>query len=107
FNIGPNGTLGQGWNAKLGITGIPADNGDFPSISFSGGTGGSVSFGRGYDEKFYAMHYTAIENITWIRGKHTMKFGGEFDRDQINRNATSGAQGSYNFSNAMTSQPNA
>lgn len=105
LNTGPNGTLGQGWDNKLGITGIPADNGDFPAISFSGGTGSPVSFGRGYDANFHAMHYSEIENLTWIRGKHTLKFGGEIDRDQINNKATSNAQGSFSFSNAMTSQP--
>ena len=105
LNTGPNGTLGQGWDSKLGITGIPADNGDFPAFSFSGGTGSGVGYGRAYDANFHAMHYSEIENLTWIRGKHTMKFGGEIDRDDLNSKATSGAQGSFTFTNSMTSQP--
>ena len=105
LNIGPNGTDGQGWDTKLGITGIPADNGSFPAMTFTGGTGAPVAFGRAYDAYFHSMHYSAIENLTWIHGKHTMKFGFEVDRDQINQDATSNAQGSFTFSNSMTSQP--
>jgi len=105
LNLGPNGTKGQGWDNKLGITGIPADNGDFPALSFTGGTGASVAFGRAYKGLFRAMHYSVIENLSWVHGKHTMKFGFEIDRDQLNQDAASNAQGSFNFSNSMTSQP--
>ena len=105
LNIGPNGTDGQGWDNKLGITGIPDDNGSFPAMSFSGGTGAPVSFGRAYDAKFHAMHYSFIENLTWVHGKHTMKFGGEIDRDQLNQINPSNEQGSFSFSNSMTSNP--
>jgi hypothetical protein len=105
FNIGPNGTDGQGWDQKLGITGIPADNGAFPALTFSGGTAAPAAMGRGYDVKFYALDYTFIENLTWIHGKHTMKFGVELDRDRINQVNLNNIQGSFNFSNQMTSQP--
>jgi len=37
-NFGTNGTNGQNWDQKLGITGIPADLGQFPQFNFSGGT---------------------------------------------------------------------
>ena len=105
LNIGPNGTDGQGWDQKLGITGIPADNGAFPALTFSGGTAAPAVMGRGYDVKFYALDYTIVENLTWIRGKHTMKFGAEIDRDRIDQLSLSNIQGSFTFSNAMTSQP--
>jgi len=105
FNIGPNGTDGQGWDKKLGITGIPADNGAFPALTFSGGTASPAAMGRGYDVKFYALDYTFIENLTWIRGKHAMKFGVEIDRDRIDQLSLNNIQGSFTFSNSMTSQP--
>ena len=105
FNIGPNGTDGQGWDKKLGITGIPADNGAFPALSFSGGTAAPAAMGRGYDVKFYALDYTFVENLTWIRGKHTMKFGVELDRDRINQLSLGNIQGAFTFTNSLTSQP--
>ena len=105
LNIGPNGTDGQGWDNKLGITGIPQDNGSFPALGFSGGTGSPVGLGRAYDAEFHAMHYSFIENLTAIHGKHTMKFGAEIDRDQINQINPSNEQGSFNFASNMTSNP--
>ena len=106
FNLGPNGTDGQGWDTKLGITGIPQDTGAFPALTFSGGTAAPAAMGRGYSVKFYALDYTFIENLSWIRGKHSFKTGIELDRDRINQLQQSNAQGSFNFSNSMTSQPN-
>jgi hypothetical protein len=105
FNIGPNGTDGQGWDQKMGITGIPADDGAFPALTFSGGTAAPAAMGRGYDVKFYALDYTFIENLTKIIGKHTMKFGVEIDRDRIDQLSLSNIQGSFNFASNMTSQP--
>jgi hypothetical protein len=105
FNIGPNGTDGQGWDQKLGITGIPQDNGAFPALTFSGGTASPAAMGRGYDVRFYALDYTFVENLTWIQGKHTMKFGGELDRDRIDQLSLNSIQGSFTFSNSLTSQP--
>lgn len=105
FNIGPNGTAGQGWDNKLGIAGITADNGAFPALTFSGGTAAPAAMGRGYDVKFYALDYTFVENLTWIKGKHTMKFGVEADRDRINQLQLNNTQGSFTFSNLTTSQP--
>jgi hypothetical protein len=106
YNAAPNGTRGQGWDTKLGITGIPQDNGTFPALTFAGGTASPASFGRGYDPVFNAMDYTVVENLTWNRGKHTMKFGAEIDRDQMNNLQLGNISGAFTFSNAMTSQPN-
>lgn len=106
FNLGQNKTAGQGWDTKLGITGIPQDNGAFPAFTFSGGTAALAAMGRGYDVKFFALDYTFIENLTWIRGKHSIKMGMEIDRDRINQLTLNNIQGSFNFSSALTSQPN-
>jgi hypothetical protein len=46
---GTNATDGGGWDQKLGITGMPADNGSMPGITFSGGTASPMSIGRAYD----------------------------------------------------------
>ena len=106
INLGLNKTQGQGWNDKLGITGVPFDLGEFPQISFSGGQVSPNQLNRAYDETWRDLRYSVIENLTYIRGRHTMKFGAEIDRDRINRFNHGGASGSFNFSNGMTSQPN-
>jgi hypothetical protein len=102
YNAAPLGTRGQGWDTKLGITGIPQDNGSFPALTFAGGVAAPAAMSRGYDPVFNAMDYTVVENLTWIRGKHTMKFGGEIDRDQMNNINLNQIAGAFQFSNAMT-----
>ena len=48
---------------------------------------------------------SVAEALTWIRGKHTYKFGGEFRLDTFsNRNLTAGI-GAYNFAGAQTGLP--
>jgi carboxypeptidase family protein len=57
FNLAPKGL---GFEPALGI----------PDLMSSGGFVGSVRF---YNEQ----HFQAAENLTYIRGNHTLKFGGE------------------------------
>ena len=106
YNLGINKTSGQGWNQKLGISGLPADMGEFPAVNFSGGTAAPVNFNRGYDEIWHDLRYSFIENLSWNRGKHALKFGFEIDRDRINRSQYGGASGTFGFTNSLTSQPN-
>ena len=39
-------TLGQNWDSNLGITGLPADSGMFPNVTFNGGSGSPLRLGR-------------------------------------------------------------
>jgi hypothetical protein len=43
--------------------------------------------------------------MTWVRGKHTMKFGGEYRRLQLNLLNHVGASGNFNFSRLNTGLP--
>ncbi len=106
-NRGQNKTVGQGWSEKLGLTGLPADNGVFPGITFSGGTAAPVNFGRAYDEDWDDFTMTLSDSLTWSVGKHTFKFGGEAGMYKVDRFSTGGVGGAYTFSNFTTSQPNA
>jgi hypothetical protein len=106
INRGALKTTGQGWDDTLGIQGIPADNGAFPAIQFSGGTAAPVNFGRAYDENWKDLSWNINQSLTMSRGRHTMKFGGEFGLTGINRDFTGGAAGTFQFSNFTTSLPN-
>jgi hypothetical protein len=106
-NFGVNGTDGQGWAQKLGYKGLPVDNGQFPQLSFSGGTVNPPSFGLAYLDHWREFSPTVNENLTWIRGTHTMKFGLSYQKDTISRNRSSGPAGAFTFTNSITSQPNA
>lgn len=106
-NRGQNKTAGQGWNQRLGLSGIVADDGAFPAVAFSGGAAVPVNFGRAYDENWRDFAMTLNDSLTWSVGRHTFKFGGEAGMYGVDRHPTGGGAGAYTFSNFTTSQPNA
>ncbi|MGA2572039.1 MAG: TonB-dependent receptor [Terracidiphilus sp.] len=103
LNLGPNGTDGQGWDGKLGITGMPADNGAFPAITFSGGNQSPTGFQRAYEENWHEMRYTLDENLSWTHGKHAFKFGAEIGSNREIRFIKPGVAGSFQFNSLSTS----
>ena len=102
----PNFSLAynQGWvqpnGGKLGLTGLQYDN--FPTVLFSQGY---TRFGDDIASDNYFNTTTLLDNMTWIKGKHTVKMGGEFQGHQDNyRNFGNGA-GTYNYSQLETGIP--
>ena len=73
----PNFSLGynQGWEqpngGKLGLTGTQYDL--FPTIQFD--TQGYTRFGDDIASDNYFNTITLLDNLTWIKGKHTIKIG--------------------------------
>jgi carboxypeptidase family protein len=100
-----NTSIGKGWDPALGITGMPNDLGAFPQISFSGGTGSSISMGLTSNGLGAETRYSISESLTWIHGHHTFKFGGSHWRFDNNSRNESSTAGSFSFNNQMTSQP--
>jgi hypothetical protein len=107
INIGPNASTGGNWDTKLGLKGFPLDNGTFPAISFSGGTASPMNLGRGYDNRSFELRSRIDESLMWNRGKHSVKFGFYYARNQVNSINYASISGAFTFSNSMTSQPNA
>jgi len=69
--------------ANLGLTGLDlshaGDNSGFPGFNFSTGTGfSSIVHGEVGPSHSRTLQYT--DNITWIKGKHTAKFGVDWRR---------------------------
>ena len=100
-----NTSVGNGWDKALGITGMPQDLGAFPQISFSGGTGSSISMGLTSNGLGAETRYSISDSLTWIRGHHTFKFGASHWRFENNTRSQSSTAGAFTFSNQMTSQP--
>lgn len=58
----------------LDLSGVPAGSGGFPQFDFSDGTGFTpVSHGR--DGPTASNEYQIVDNLSWIKGRHSMKFG--------------------------------
>ncbi|MGC2398377.1 MAG: carboxypeptidase regulatory-like domain-containing protein [Acidobacteriaceae bacterium] len=92
---------GQGWSGKLGIPDLTYDY--FPGINPSGITAIGTSFRSGIDD---AVRWVFADSVTLVRGKHILKFGGEYDRWGDTSCWTCHNAGSFNFSGVFTEQPN-
>ncbi len=104
INRGGNKTAGKGWASKLGITGLPDDDGAFPSINFSGGVAAPANLNRAYDEDWKDFGWGVNQSLTWSVGSHTLKFGGEIGEMRVNRFFSGGRAGTFNFTALTTSQ---
>jgi hypothetical protein len=66
--------------STLGITGLDvskhADAGAFPGIDFSDGTGFST-VGRSKDSPTKSRSYQFTDNLSWVLGRHSLKFGAD------------------------------
>ncbi len=92
---------GQGWSAKLGIPDLTYDY--FPGINAAYMTGIGTSFRSGIDD---AVKYIFSDSVTLVRGRHILKFGGEYDRWGDSSCWTCANAGTFNFSGVFTEQPN-
>ena len=66
-----------------------------PTVTLTGGTS-IIGYGP-YNE--HNRNYTFFDNVTWIKGRHTLKFGFSTNRYNKTENAAS-QQGSFAFTNA-------
>jgi len=99
-----------GQNVGLDTLGISGTNG---TTAFQSGTPGfNISnlsslgnFTTSNPFQFRDMQYVGNLNATWIRGKHIMRFGGEYTHSAINHLQTNnaGPRGQFNFSGGVTS----
>ena len=93
--------LGGNWPSTLGLKGVPDDA--FPAIAVSGlRTMGSTAQER---RQLPIRQFQYVDNLSWIRGRHSLKFGYEFRRSinyEINRPTVSG---NFNFSPLTTGNP--
>ncbi|HEY2017535.1 MAG TPA: TonB-dependent receptor, partial [Bryobacteraceae bacterium] len=89
--------------AKLGFTGIPdpppgSGGPSFTITGFQGASFGSSSVSRGNTDQ-------VIDNLTWVHGRHTLKFGGDFRymTAYFSNVFASNRAGTYTFNNSVTS----
>jgi hypothetical protein len=100
---------GVGWNEKLGL-GLPNlpefNKAGFPSLNFIGGPVGYTSYGTNWyaDGGDINNRYQFYDDLTWIVGKHTLKFGVQTEYHtypQIGWAVNTGGQ--FNFASGLVS----
>jgi len=74
-------SLGQGYPDKIGLKGV--QNTTFPCIKFTGSPYQEVLNNCG-DSEFADNVYQVNDGVSWIKGKHNLKFGGEVRMLQFN-----------------------
>lgn len=89
--------------------GIPYVNN--PAIAYSSGLSnfsitGFTGLGESGIQPFIVTdnNYEAANHLTWLKGKHTFKFGGNLIRRQYNFFQSSSQRGSFSFNGQFTSQ---
>ena len=98
----------QNLAAQLNFPGVPFGplNGGLPNLSFSNGITsiGSSTFLPSIEKQ---NSYVFNENLTWIRGRHSMKFGTEIRREQFTIFQPASARGDMAFASDFTDNPGA
>jgi len=107
-------SAGQHWVSRLGLIGPIADTGGAPRVDFSsngpnGGSGTSpiipyTHYGEGdtVAEGCIANRWQFLDDVTWVKGKHTLKVGFEYRHHQFPTIGNGNTTGTYNFSFAET-----
>ena len=95
---------GQNWGDKVGgIKNDPYNNLHFPSVSF-----GTDNYYGWYTGVFQNENYTTWEgkdDITWIRGSHSIKMGVAYSKILTNADSSTDAAGSFSFHRLETAFP--
>ena len=94
-------TAGQPIAQTIGLTGLKP-NGGMPSITF-GGSANNFSNEANETTSENAFLYSA--NLSWTKGRHSVKFGGEMRRQLFNDRNFNRAHGTFNFSPVETAFP--
>jgi hypothetical protein len=83
-----------------GLAGGPPVQWGIPNVTMDGYSGFGNSSEGPYENNNSAMQY--INNLSWVRGKHNIKFGGEVRRDAYNQVGNQFARGQFTFITVAT-----
>jgi len=89
---------GYGIAGQVGLSGVPSDG--VPEVNVTGLT----SLGRSNQWRYLKpqITHTLDETLTWFRGKHNVKFGGEWRRSSNRDTWGTSASGQLGFNNVLT-----
>ena len=96
------GGFGGDWASKFGLKGV----GDqvFPKLTYNYPGNGINSPSDG-DSVFNDNVFQYDDAVTWQKGRHNFRFGGEFRAAQFNLGILTGSAGQFNFTPGPTSTP--
>jgi hypothetical protein len=102
-------------NANTNVSADPSIN--FPGVPFSPGIGGlpqltfsdvnTLGSPTFLPSRELQNSYTLSENLTWVKGRNTWKFGTEIRREEFTIYQPASPRGNLNFSATLTDNPSA
>lgn len=95
-------TLDAGFAQKLGLKNMYSDA--FPNAAI-GGPIALTSIGSGLVQKLNQNSFVYSDVLTWVKGKHIVKAGGEFDRYQVNQAWDNTRPANLSFNGIYTRNP--
>jgi hypothetical protein len=90
---------GAGLASKMGLKGVMDDN--FPAFEMHGSWAGRVGPGNG-NSQFADNTYQLNDNLSWQKGRHSLKIGFEMQRQEFNTRRLAYASGDFQFSDSLT-----
>jgi hypothetical protein len=103
FNNRNNVTNNNTFTPQLGISGISDDC--FPSLRFSGHVPVAPLFGVGCENVDPSESYVFQDMLSYLHGKHSLKFGAEIRRYRYNTLEPGPLSGDFTFTDRETSLP--
>lgn len=100
-------TLGQDWPSKIGLTGVAETT--FPQITFTGSAalGGTLTqLGRSNAGVEPNGSYILADDMTWVHGGHSIKFGTEIRAYFYFQDYRGNTSGTFTFAPNQTADPN-
>ena len=89
------------WKSKFCMGNVPDCNDNLVTLSFSGFSGWGGQADNGSENTIYGFN----DDFTWIRGSHTLKFGGQYQLTHYNGFGRQCISGCVNFSYTETGRP--
>jgi hypothetical protein len=92
-------------SGQIGFPGVPFNsiNGGYPQLNFSDmSTLGSPTF---LPSRELQSTYVVTDNVTWVRGRHTLKFGTEIRAEEFTIFQPAESRGTMNFGSDFTGNP--
>jgi len=101
YNWGPD--YQKGYPAKLGLNNAVVDA--FPNVNISGAVSPS-GLGTAPSNSLFQNNFALSDTVDWIKGKHAIKMGGEYDKWQVNQAPFDFVDaGNFSFNGIFTRNP--
>jgi len=94
-------------SAQEGFPGVPfsAGIGGLPQLSFSDGSAPTLGSPTFLPSKELQNSYTLSDNLTWVKGSHTLKYGTEIRREEFTIFQPASPRGNLSFGPTLTDNP--